>query len=168
ISTTSSKSSNSLYMKLDGVEQRVVDGELWLKSDTQILGYLNSSMESFTSDGWFKTGDLVEIDGEYIKIIGRAKEVINVGGQKVLPSEVESLILQLDIIDDVMVYGETNAITGQTVVCDVVLNKEIENIKKTIRLFCKNKLEPYKIPTKVHLVLKTNFADRFKKIRRKV
>ena len=169
ISTTSSKSSNSLFMKLEDIngEYKIVENELWLRSKTQVLGYLNASMDSFTSDGWFKTGDLVEVDGEYIKIIGRSKEVINVGGQKVLPSEVESIILEMEEISDCMVYGEKNAITGQTVVCDVVLNKKIENIKKRVRVFCKDRLDAYKIPTKVNVVDKTNFSDRFKKIRRK-
>ena len=167
ISTTSSKSSNSLFMKLEDIngEYKIVENELWLRSKTQVLGYLNASMDSFTSDGWFKTGDLVEVDGEYIKIIGRAKEVINVGGQKVLPAEVESIILEMEEISDCMVYGEQNAITGQTVVCDVVLNKNIENIKKRVRVFCKDRLDAYKIPTKVNVVDKTNFSDRFKKIR---
>ena len=169
ISTTSSKSSNSLFMKLEDIngEYKIVENELLLRSKTQVLGYLNASMDSFTSDGWFKTGDLVEVDGEYIKIIGRAKEVINVGGQKVLPAEVESIILEMEEISDCMVYGEKNAITGQTVVCDVVLNKNIENIKKRVRVFCKDRLDTYKIPTKVNVVDKTNFSDRFKKIRRK-
>lgn len=169
ISTTSSKSSNSLFMKLEDIngEYKIVENELWLRSKTQVLGYLNASMDSFTSDGWFKTGDLVEVDGEYIKIIGRAKEVINVGGQKVLPAEIESIILEMEEISDCMVYGEKNAITGQTVVCDVVLNKNIENIKKRVRVFCKDRLDAYKIPTKVNVVDKTNFSDRFKKIRRK-
>lgn len=169
ISTTSSKSSNSLFMKLEDIngEYKIVENELWLRSKTQILGYLNASMDSFTSDGWFKTGDLVEVDGEYIKIIGRAKEVINVGGQKVLPSEIESIILEMEEISDCIVYGEKNAITGQTVVCDVVLNKKIENIKKRVRVFCKDRLDAYKIPTKVNIVDKTNFSDRFKKIRNK-
>ena len=169
ISTTSSKSSNSLFMKLEDIngEYKIVENELWLRSKTQVLGYLNASMDSFTSDGWFKTGDLVEVDGEYIKIIGRAKEIINVGGQKVLPSEVESIILEMEEISDCMVYAEQNAITGQTVVCDVVLNNKIENIKKRVRVFCKDRLDTYKIPTKVNVVDKTNFSDRFKKIRRK-
>ena len=170
ISTTSSKSSNSLFMKLEDIngEYKIVENELWLRSKTQVLGYLNASMDSFTSDGWFKTGDLVEVDGEYIKIIGRAKEVINVGGQKVLPAEIESIILEMEEISDCMVYGEKNAITGQTVVCDVVLNKNIENIKKRVRVFCKDRLDTYKIPTKVNVVDKTNFSDRFKKIRKKI
>ncbi|MFA7083389.1 MAG: fatty acid--CoA ligase family protein [Arcobacteraceae bacterium] len=168
ISTTSSKSSESLYMKLEDAncEYKIVENELWLRSKTQVLGYLNASMESFTSDGWFKTGDLVEtLEDGYVKIIGRSKEVINVGGQKVLPAEVESVLLSMPEIADCMVYGLNNAITGQTVVCDVVLRNSDENIKKSIRLFCKDKLDGFKIPTKVNVVEKTNYSDRFKKMR---
>lgn len=168
IANTKSKASNSTFMKIEDLDldYKIVENELWLKSKTQILGYLNSSMDSFSKDGWFKTGDLVEIlDDDYLKIIGRNKEVINVGGQKVLPSEVESIILSMKEIDDCMVYGEKNIITGETVVCDVVCKNEIQNIKVLIRKFCKDKLDNYKIPTKVNIVDKTNFTHRFKKIR---
>lgn len=172
IANTSSKSSNSTFMKIDDpeLEYKIVENELWLKSKTQVMGYLNSSMDSFTKDGWFKTGDLVETtDDGYLKIIGRNKEVINVGGEKVLPNEVESIILSIPQVEDVMVYGEQNIITGQTVVCDVVLSEALEpkEIKKIVRKYCKDKLDSYKIPTKVNIVEKTNFGDRFKKIRRK-
>jgi acyl-coenzyme A synthetase/AMP-(fatty) acid ligase len=172
IANTISKSSSSTYMRLDdqNLNHKVVNGELWLKSETQIMGYLNASMECFTGDGWFKTGDLVELlDNGLIKIIGRRKEVINVGGEKVLPNEVESLLLSMDEIRDVMVFGAPNIITGQTVVCELVLGTILttKEIKKRIRMFCKNKIEQYKIPTKVIIVEKVNFGSRFKKIRRK-
>lgn len=170
IAATSSKSSSSTFMKIDdeNLEYKIVDNELWLRSKTQILGYLNRSMESFTNDGWFKTGDLVELDNEgFIKIIGRNKEIINVGGQKVLPSEVESVLLGMDEIEDCLVYGEQNAITGQSVSCDVVLKSGIEadGLKILVRKFCKDKLDNFKIPTRVNVVQKTEFTERFKKSR---
>lgn len=170
IATTSSKSSSSTFMKIDdeNLEYKIVDNELWLRSKTQILGYLNRSMESFTNDGWFKTGDLVELDNEgFIKIIGRNKEIINVGGQKVLPSEVESVLLGMDEIEDCLVYGEQNAITGQSVSCDVVLKHGIDDsgFKILVRKFCKDKLDNFKIPTRVNVVQKTEFTERFKKSR---
>ncbi|WP_148805576.1 ANL family adenylate-forming protein [Campylobacter concisus] len=170
IAATSSKSSSSTFMKIDdeNLEYKIVDNELWLRSKTQILGYLNRSMESFTNDGWFKTGDLVELDNEgFIKIIGRNKEIINVGGQKVLPSEVESVLLGMDEIEDCLVYGEQNAITGQSVSCDVVLKHGIDDsgFKILARKFCKDKLDNFKIPTRVNVVQKTEFTERFKKSR---
>ena len=170
IAATSSKSSSSTFMKIDdeNLEYKIVDNELWLRSKTQILGYLNRSMESFTNDGWFKTGDLVELDNEgFIKIIGRNKEIINVGGQKVLPSEVESVLLGMDEIEDCLVYGEQNAITRQSVSCDVVLKSGVkaDGLKILVRKFCKDKLDNFKIPTRVNVVQKTEFTERFKKSR---
>ena len=172
IAITASKSSDSTYLKIDDpdIEYKIVNGELWLRSKTQIMGYLNASMDSFTEDGWFKTGDLVEVmDDGYIKIVGRSKEIINIGGEKVLPVEVENVLLEIPEVIDCMVYGEKNAITGQTVVVDVVMQEGIDKkeAKKIIRKYCKQKCDNYKIPTKVNLVEKTNFGDRFKKIRKK-
>jgi acyl-coenzyme A synthetase/AMP-(fatty) acid ligase len=170
IAQTTSRSSGSLEMKLDDPNQeyKIVNGELWLRSKTQVLGYLNADMDSFTDDGWFKTGDLVEeIDDGYIKIIGRNKEIINVGGEKVLPAEVESVLLEMNEILDVLAYGEQNAITGQSVVVDIVIKDGVEQkqIKKNIRKYCREKLDNYKIPTKININNTIKHSARFKKIR---
>ena len=172
IASTSSKSSDSTFMKIDdeNLEYKIVDGELWLKSKTRILGYLNAEMDSFTDDGWFKTGDLAQQSEDgFIKIIGRSKEIINVGGQKVLPCEVESVLLEMKEIQDCLVYAEKNAITNQSVCCDVVLKPGVDadGIKILVRKFCKDKLDNFKIPVKVNVVQKTEFTQRFKKIRTK-
>ena len=172
IASTSSKSSDSTFMKIDdeNLEYKIVDGELWLKSKTRILGYLNADMDSFTDDGWFKTGDLAQQSEDgFIKIIGRSKEIINVGGQKVLPCEVESVLLEMKEIQDCLVYAEKNAITNQSVCCDVVLKPGVDanGIKILVRKFCKDKLDSFKIPVKVNVVQKTEFTQRFKKIRTK-
>ncbi|WP_305862885.1 ANL family adenylate-forming protein [Helicobacter cholecystus] len=167
------KTQNELFFKLSdpNIEYKIVDNELWIKSKTQVLGYLNASMESFV-DGYFKTGDLVEskiIKGEeYIRIIGRAKELINVGGEKVLPQEVEGIITQIDGVLDCLVYGEKNAITGQSVSCEVVIDENKINsgdIKKIIRSFCRGKIENYKIPSKVTCKESLQSSERFKKRR---
>lgn len=170
IAQTSSRSSESLEIKLDdpNLQYKIVCGELWLKSKTQVMGYLNASMESFTDDGWFKTGDLVEeLENGYLKIKGRAKEVINVGGEKVLPAEVESVVLELNFVDDCLVFGEKNAITGQMVAIQVVIKDgyEQKEAKALIRKYCKEKLDTYKVPAKFKFVEKTNFGERFKKKR---
>lgn len=170
IAQTSSRSSDSLEMKFDdpNLEYKIVNGELWLKSETQVMGYLNASMESFTADGWFKTGDLVEeLEGGYLRIKGRAKEVINVGGEKVLPAEVESVVLELDFVEDCMVFGEKNAIIGQMVAVQVVLKDGFDQkeAKNLIRKHCKEHLDTYKIPAKFNFVERTNFGERFKKKR---
>ena len=171
ISQTSSKSSSSTFIKLDDpdIEYKIVEDELWLRSKTQILGYLNFSMERFTEDGWFKTGDLVERseDGEYIKIIGRGKELINVGGEKVLPSEIESILFTMPNLLDCIVYGEFNPIMGQMVVAKVLFAKPIKTMeaKQAITEYCTGKMDKYKIPVKIILMTESEFSDRFKKKR---
>lgn len=170
ISQTSSKSSNSTYIKIDdpNTEYKIVEKELWIRSKTQIMGYLNSSMERFTEEGWFKTGDLVE-EGEdgYIKIVGRNKEIINVGGEKVLPSEVESVLFQMPEVRDCIVFGESNPIMGQMVVAKILFSEPLKSgkAKKLVTSFCQEKLERYKIPVKVLLMTESEFSERYKKKR---
>jgi acyl-coenzyme A synthetase/AMP-(fatty) acid ligase len=170
IAKTSSLSSTSTYLKIDDPDQeyKIVNGELWLKSKTQILGYINHSNESFTSDGWFKTGDLVEEGSEgYIKVVGRTKEIINVGGEKVMPAEVESIILELPWVKDCIVKGQHNAITGQMVVAEICILSDQNplEVKKLIRKYCQQKLDSYKVPAKVNVIDEIQFTNRFKKIR---
>ncbi len=170
ITQTSSKSSNSTFIRIDdpNTEYRIVEGELWIRSKTQIMGYLNSSMERFTEDGWFKTGDLVEqAEDGYIKIVGRNKELINVGGEKVLPSEVESVLFQMPDLLDCLVYGEPNPITGQMVTAKVLFREPMKTseAKKRVVAFCQDKLERYKIPAKVMLMSESEYSERFKKKR---
>ena len=170
IMKTSSMSSSSTFLKFDDPNQefKIVNGELWLRSKTQVLGYINHSNESFTEDGWFMTGDLVEqTDDGFIKIIGRSKELINVGGEKVLPAEVESVIMELDFIKDCIVKSEKNSITGQMVCVDVVMNDGyiFKDEKLKIKSYCRQRLESYKVPTRIIEIDKVIFTNRFKKDR---
>ncbi|MBS2961890.1 AMP-binding protein [Actinocrinis puniceicyclus] len=170
ISTTTSESSRSTYFRIEdtSVQHRIVDGELQLKSSTQFLGYLNHPGDSLTEDGWFRTGDLVELnEGGYLRIKGRAKEVINVGGQKVLPLELESVLLSSPLIADCVVYGTPNAITGQSVCADIIPRGEPTRaqMRKHVVEFLTGKLEAFKIPTKVNLVDAVTVSERFKKKR---
>ena len=170
IAKTSSLSSSSLFMKFEDVNQeyKIVEDELWLRSKTQVLGYINHSNDNFTDDGWFKTGDRVEEtpDG-FIKILGRTKEIINVGGEKVMPSEVESVILELDAIQDCIVKSEKNAITGQMVCAEVVLKSgfDFKNEKIKIKQHCKERLDAYKVPARIVQIDAVLFTNRFKKNR---
>ena len=169
---TKSKSSTSLLMKFDDENQevKIVDNELWIRSKTRVLGYLNHGGQSFDTDGWFKTGDLVEEkeDG-YYRIIGRKSEIINVGGEKVLPGEVENVILELDYIQDCAVFAKESPIVGQVVAVRVVLTSripEIGNVKNAIRSYCRGKLEKYKVPAVVIVADSVEYSSRFKKKRK--
>ena len=103
---------------IDGIEHKIVEGVLWIRSASAMLGYLNSP-SPFEADGWFNTQDLVECDGAYIRILGRKSELINVGGEKVHPTEIENVLLQLDNIKDVTVRGQPNPVTGEVVAASI-------------------------------------------------
>lgn len=87
-----------------GTETKITGGTLWVRSESAMLGYLNAP-SPFDEDGWYDTGDQVETDGEYIRILGRKSEIINVGGEKVFPAEVESVFLEIPNVRDVLITG---------------------------------------------------------------
>lgn len=163
-----SKSSGSLWMKIggEGFETRIIDGLLEIKAESAMLGYLNAP-SPFTEDGWFKTGDAVEVDKDYIKVLGRKSELINIGGEKVYPAEVESIIQQIPMVAEVTVYGEKNLITGN-IVCAKVRTVESVNEKafgSEIKKLCREKLQPFKVPVKVIFQNQSQHSERFKKVR---
>lgn len=163
-----SKDSGSLWVKVggEGFETKVVDGILWIRAQSAMLGYLNAP-SPFDAEGWMNTGDMVEVDGEYIRILGRQSEIINVGGQKVYPAEVESVLLQMDNVKDVVVFGEKNPITGHIVVARVNLfePEDPRAFKQRLRAFCRDKLAAYKIPVKVEISGQAQYNPRYKRVR---
>lgn len=170
ILSTKSESSESLWMKFGGkgFKTKIVKGILMIKSKSSMAGYLNAP-NPFTEDGWFFTGDEVEVKGDYYRIIGRDTDIINVGGEKVFPSEVESVLLEIDNIEDAIVYGTKNPLIGEMVVMEVNLKKEetLIDLKKKIYKYCQDKLEKYKIPAKILIKNENLYSKRFKKIRDK-
>jgi len=163
-----SRPDGTLWLKVggEGFRTKVVDGVLWIKSDYAMVGYLNAP-SPFDASGWFNTQDRVEVDGEYLKILGRTTDLINVGGQKVYPSEVEDVIISLDNIEDVLVYGEPHSLLGSIVVAQVVL-REPENlgeVKKRVRRACIESLTNYKVPAKVIEASADLYSSRQKKLR---
>lgn len=163
-----SEDNTSLWVKIggEGFETRVIDGLLQIKSDSAMIGYLNAE-SPYTEDGWFRTGDSVEVKGEYFKILGRKSEIINVGGEKVFPQEVENLIYEIPEISDVIVYGEDNRITGKIVCAKISYsgNETKSEIIKKIKRYCREKMEPFKVPVKIEFSQSTFENERFKKNR---
>jgi acyl-coenzyme A synthetase/AMP-(fatty) acid ligase len=161
-----SRSADSLWVKVggEGFETRIIDGMLEIKARSAMLGYLNAP-SPFTADGWFKTGDRVEVDGEYLRILGRNSEIINVGGEKVYPAEVESVLRLMDGVIDVAVSGEANALTGNIVLARVRLSttETLPEFRTRMRSFCRDKLPPFKTPQKVVLTDEAMYSARFKK-----
>lgn len=163
-----SKSSDSLWVKVggEGFETRVVDGKLEIKAKSAMLGYLNAP-SPFTEDGWFRTGDVVEVEGDYIRILGRDSEIINVGGEKVYPAEVEGVLESMPGVEQAVVAGEAHPLTGNIVTARVKLSTEesLGDFRRRMRAFCRERLTRFKIPQKVELVSESMQGSRFKKMR---
>ena len=114
VMSTKSENSESLWMKIggDGFEMKIVDGILYIRTQSAMLGYLNAP-SPFDEEGWFNTKDKVEEKDGYIRILGRTTDLINVGGNKVYPNEVESVLLSFAGVKDAHVYGEANPKIGR-------------------------------------------------------
>ncbi|HUY34159.1 MAG TPA: AMP-binding protein [Pirellulales bacterium] len=165
---SASKDSQSPWLRLggDGFETKVVDGTLWIRARSAMLGYLNAP-SPFDADGWLNTGDAVEVQGDYLRILGRASEAINVGGEKVYPAEVESVLLRMENVRDATVYGKRNPVTGNVVVAALRLLRPEDPLRldQRMREFCDGRLQPYKIPVLLQIDDEERHSARFKKTR---
>ena len=163
-----SKSSDSLWVKIggDGYETRIKGDLLEIKADAAMLGYLNAP-SPFTDDGWFMTGDAVETKDGFYRILGRASELINVGGQKVYPAEVETVLLECAAVKDAVVYGERNPITGKIVCADVipVTPGDAAELRRIIKRHCQENMESFKVPVRINIKEGVVYGDRLKRKR---
>lgn len=169
IMRTKSESSDSLWLKIGGDydhQIKVVDGILYIKSRMSMLGYLNAP-SPFDADGWMNTKDRVEQKGEYIRILGRESELINVGGEKVYPAEVESVLLEVPGVKDAVVGKTPNPILGNVVCCRIAADDDADlpTLKKAIQRHCTEKLEKFKRPVRIEFQSETFNTARFKRLR---
>lgn len=168
IMRSKSKRSDSPWLKIggEGYKIRIVDGILRIKARSAMLGYLNHP-DPFTADGWLITGDRVAQDGDYLRILGRESELINVGGEKVAPEVVEDVLQGLENVAQVTVYGRDNPLTGQMVCADVCLKapEEKREFVKRLKRYCRRRLMPFMVPVKVNLMSRPLHNARFKKAR---
>ncbi len=164
-----SKNSDSLWVKIggEGCDIRVVDGILQVKSTTTMLGYIGEEMP-LTKDGYFITGDAVEQNGDWLRILGRKSEIVMVGAEKVYPIEVESVLLKHPHVVDVMVFGERNPILGNVLCAHVQPHSSIEageKLLEDLRAYASDKLKPYMRPIKYVLNNEIGVGSRAKKVR---
>lgn len=170
---TSSRSRDSTWIKVGGlgVATKVVDDLLWVKAESRMLGHFEFQGEDarwIEQDAeWYCTQDIVAQEGEYLKILGRETDIINVSGLKVYPGEVESCLLDCPIVLQASVSGERHALVGQIVVARIVLAQGVEPsyARKEIVQFCRDRMDRFKIPTKLVFVDEVQVSDRFKKVR---
>jgi long-chain acyl-CoA synthetase len=165
-----SPSGDSLWVRIggDGFETKTVDGILWVRAQSNMIGYLNAA-NPFDSDGWLCTGDLVEEKDGYIRFLGRKTEIINVGGQKVFPVEVETVLLKAPNVREATAFAISHPILGQVVGVRLALeeDEDPEQMASRLRLHCKEHLARFKVPMRFEVAQHDDLrSSRFKKLRR--
>ncbi len=166
---SSSPDPGSVWLKVGGkgFETRIVGGELHIRSESSMLGYLNAPTP-IDESGWMNTGDLVEEKEGLIRFVGRKSDIINVGGQKVFPAEVEDVILEVEGITEAAVRGVPNKVLGNAVVARVSLEKSEDQSAaiERIRDHCHRRLQKFKIPLRFEIVEQDSLSNnRSKKMR---
>jgi malonyl-CoA/methylmalonyl-CoA synthetase len=144
----------SVGFELPGVRLRLsseYEGEILVQGPNVFREYLDNPVateEAFV-DGWFRTGDIGQIDQDgYLSIVGRAKELIITGGYNVYPREVEEVIATVPGVREAAVVGEPSSQWGEIVVAYVVGESDPD----TIRTTCSTQLSPYKCPREIRFV----------------
>lgn len=168
---SSSAQDDSVWLRVGGpgFETKVVDGVLWVRSAANMVGYLNAA-SPIEPDGWMCTDDRVELDGENLRFWGRQTDLINVGGQKVYPSEVENVLLEAENVCEASVSGTPHPILGAVVQATVSLCRpEAEELlRERLREFCLGRLDRYKVPMRFSVVASTaQHSQRYKKVHEK-
>jgi acyl-CoA synthetase (AMP-forming)/AMP-acid ligase II/acyl carrier protein len=130
-------------------------GEIAVRGPTITRGYYNDATATASAfrDGWFRTGDLGYLDAEgYLFIVGRIKEIINRGGQKVAPSEVEAVLLGHPDVVEAAVFSVPHARLGEDVGAAVVLRPASKVSVQKLRDFTRQRLAPFKVPGHIRTV----------------
>ena len=160
----------------EDVEMKVQDGSLRIRSARTARGYLGSQTEPLLdADGYVDTGDMLELrDGRYY-FVGRRGGIINVGGLKINPEEVEAVINRHPSVRMSLVKARKNPITGAVVVADVVLvsqpasgaaTHEADEVRREILDACRRALAPHKVPASIRVVPSLEVTPSGKMVRR--
>lgn len=157
----------SIGSPIENVEMRIVDpdtgaeaptgdsGEIAIRGPNVMLGYWNrpEATAKAVRNGWFHTGDIGRVDEDgYFYIVDRVKDMVNVGGFKVYPVEVENTIYQHPAVEEVAVYGLSDEYMGERVCANVILKPEQTATEEEIIAFCRQHIADYKVPRTVLFV----------------
>jgi long-chain acyl-CoA synthetase len=151
---------------LPGVEVRVVDGdgsdvlagdpgELWVRGPNVFTGYWHdqeATARVLTADGWLRTGDVAVVEGDDLRLVDRAKDLIIVSGFNVYPVEVEEVLRAQAEVQDAVVVGEPHPRTGESVVAYVVPAPGHTPDVATLGAACARSLARYKCPSRIEIV----------------
>ena len=130
-------------------------GEILVRGATVTNGYFNNPQANSASfvDGWFRTGDLGSVDADgYVYVRGRIKEIINRGGEKISPGEIETVLLSHPKVLDAVSFGESDAIYGESVQAAVILRAGMNVTEGELRDYCRTKLSAFEVPERIHIM----------------
>lgn len=134
------------------------DGEISIKGLNVTPGYINNpkaNEESFTSTGYFRTGDQGKLDADgFVIITGRIKELINRGGEKISPIELDGVMLAHPLVAEAVAFGAPDELYGQVVNAAIVLKSgqdsgDLSKVEADIKDFLKKKLSNFKVPSRI-------------------
>jgi acyl-CoA synthetase (AMP-forming)/AMP-acid ligase II len=130
-------------------------GEIWVRGATVTAGYLNNPHANSASfvDGWFRSGDLGSVDADgYLYVRGRLKEIINRGGEKISPGEIDAILMSNPKVLDAASFGESDAIYGENVQAAVILRPGMEATEGELRDYCRTKLSAFEVPERIYIM----------------
>ena len=148
-----------------GVLIRVIDNTLRLKSSGTAATYIGDSANALRdADGFVDTGDIVELRGDRYHFVGRVGGIMNVGGLKVHPEEVEAVINSHPSVQMSLVKARKNAFTGSVVVADIVLRPTLASrneadLRSEILASCQTQLAKHKVPALLRFVERLDVAE---------
>jgi acyl-CoA synthetase (AMP-forming)/AMP-acid ligase II len=146
------------------VDLQIQEGSLRIRSSRMASRYLGSHGLLLDAEGFVDTRDMVQLNGDRYYFIGRRDGVINVGGQKVYPEEVEAVIHRQPDVRIARVSGRANPITGAVLVADIVLDSSVNPalfpaVKAEILSACRGVLSPYKVPSIVQITHSLDISE---------
>jgi acyl-CoA synthetase (AMP-forming)/AMP-acid ligase II len=128
------------------------EGEIVIRGPNVTVGYVNNPAANETAyeHGWFHTGDQGTMDAEgYVRVTGRLKEIINRGGEKISPREVDEVLMDHPAVAQVVCFGVPHDKLGEEVGAAIVLREGQSATEQEIRAFAATKLADFKVPKKV-------------------
>jgi amino acid adenylation domain-containing protein/non-ribosomal peptide synthase protein (TIGR01720 family) len=130
-------------------------GEIVVRGASVFQGYYNNptANRSAFTDGWFRTGDQGFLDSDgYLFITGRVREIINRGGEKIAPQEVDNVLMEHPAVAKAVTFAVPHARLGEDIAAAVVLHQNATATEHDIRLFAVKRLATFKVPQQVHIV----------------
>tara|TARA_R110002033_G_scaffold170585_1_gene213434 strand:- start:1865 stop:3220 length:1356 start_codon:yes stop_codon:yes gene_type:complete len=129
---------------------KIVEGNLWIKSSNGCSKFIRGTLD-IDRDGFINTGDMVKIENNRVIFLGRESGSINVGGNKVMPEKIESILEHHSSVVMAKVFSKSNPVLGSLVACEITIEDSVKclsskDLKRSILSFCREHLEPFEVP----------------------